>query len=160
MSIQLENPNRRKEPLTAEEEISVIYELDWLIRGISMQSDVNMALLQGFVDQYQELKEKQDIFKLEERRWNWSKSIFTEATAKSSMLKLKGEADEVLADIEQGKREPKEYADILMCLFDSARRQDTPVMPQDIFDAFAEKLDINEARKWKKNLDNSYSHIK
>lgn len=102
--------------------------------------------------------ETPDIIALERERLSWSLATFTEATALSSMLKLKSEADEIIDDIENEVRRPEEYADALMCLFDSAGRQN--IFPEEIFKAFAEKLEKNKKRLWKKNPDNSYSHIK
>lgn len=99
-----------------------------------------------------------DIVSLEEERLEWSLKTFPEATPHSSLLKLKGEIQEVIADIQAGKKEPEEYADCLMCLFDSAGR--LGITPQDIFTAFAAKLKKNKARTWVKNEDNTYSHEK
>lgn len=45
-----------------------------------------------------------------------------------------------------------------MCLFDSAGRAGVSV--EDIFEAFALKLEINKTRTWIKNPDNTYSHKK
>ena len=101
-----------------------------------------------------------DIIKLEEERLEWSLKTFPNATALSSLLKLKGEADEIIADIEDNKREVEEYADCLMCLFDSAGRQNIPITPEEIFEAFAKKLEINKNRTWVENPDHSYSHVK
>lgn len=100
------------------------------------------------------------IFELEAERYKWSFETFTDATALSSLYKLIGEAREIEADILNGVRNPIEYADVLMCLFDSASRQPTPIMPYEIFDAFAEKLRINKGRSWVKNENNTYSHTK
>lgn len=104
--------------------------------------------------------EKIDIIKLEAERLAWSKEKFPEATDVSSIKKLIGEAGEILQDLRDGKREPHEYADCLMCLFDSAGRQKIPITPEDIFKAFAEKFEINKDRTWVKNADNTYSHVK
>jgi hypothetical protein len=51
-----------------------------------------------------------------------------------------------------------EYADCFMYLFDSARRFGLSV--DGIFYRLREKLDINKQRKWEKNNDNTYSHVK
>ena len=64
-----------------------------------------------------------DIVKLEAERLEWSKKIFVKATAISSLDKLREEIDEIEADIIAGVRNPIEYADALMCLFDSGGRQ-------------------------------------
>lgn len=101
-----------------------------------------------------------NIIELEAERMAWSIKTFPEATAISSLRKLEGEVEETEIDIINGHREPLEYADMLMCLFDSAGRQDKPITPQEIFDAFEKKLKINKARTWVKNIDNTYSHVK
>lgn len=100
------------------------------------------------------------IFELEHERMEWSKKMFPQATAYSSIEKLIGEAREIQCDIVNGKQEPEEYADCLMCLFDSAGRQDKPISVQEIFEAFAKKLEINKNRVWRKNADDTYSHVK
>lgn len=101
---------------------------------------------------------KRSIIQLEAVRLAWSLTTFTEATAISSLRKAEGEIQEIEADIVAGKREPMEYADVLMCIFDSAGRQGISL--EEIFDAFEKKLDINLSRTWIKNQDNSYSHVK
>lgn len=99
-----------------------------------------------------------DIVELEKERLKWSLETFTEATAISSLRKLESEIEEIETDINNGIKEPEEYADALMCLFDSAGRQGIGV--EQIISAFAEKLEKNKKRVWKKNPDNSYSHVK
>ncbi len=101
-----------------------------------------------------------DIVKLEEERLEWANQMFPEATAESSLLKLIGEVEEIQKDLAEGKREPIEYADCMMCIFDSGARQKVPITPTDIINAFKEKLEINKNREWKKNPDNTYSHVK
>jgi len=98
------------------------------------------------------------IQELEAQRLEWSKATFNEATPISSLRKLESEIKEIEQDIIDGKRIPEEYADALMCLFDSAGRQG--IFPDEIFEAFAIKLEKNKARVWSKNPDNSYSHVK
>lgn len=101
-----------------------------------------------------------DIIKLEKERLEWSLKNFPDATKASSLKKLREEIDEVevcllfpdVSDITE------EYADCLMCLFDSAGR--AGILPEQIFEAFAKKLEINKNRKWKKNPNNTYSHVK
>lgn len=100
------------------------------------------------------------IFELEAERLEWSLKTFPEATANSSIQKLQDECLEIRADIEAGIRNPEEYADCLMCLFDSAGRQEIPISVQEIFEAFAMKLEKNKSRVWKKNSNNTYSHVK
>jgi hypothetical protein len=97
------------------------------------------------------------IIKLEQERFTWSLETFPASTPLSSLKKLRKEVDEIEYDIQNGEKRPEEYADVLMCLFDSAGRQG--ISAQDIFDAFEGKLKINKLRKWKKNPDNSYSHV-
>ena len=65
---------------------------------------------------------------------------------------------EIEKDILSGEVNVEEYADALMCLFDSAGREGVSV--EDIFKAFKVKLSKNKKRTWKKNSNNSYSHVK
>ena len=99
-----------------------------------------------------------DIVNLENERFAWSIVTFPEATSISSLRKLEGEVLEIEADINAGIKEPEEYADALMCLFDSAGRHGISV--EEIIIAFAKKLEKNKKRKWNKNPDDTYSHIK
>lgn len=102
-----------------------------------------------------------DIFELEKQRLEWSLKTFPEATAYSSLQKLKGEIEEVEADLRVVPLPEsiiEEYADCLMCLFDSAGR--LGIKPPLIFEAFSEKLEKNKNRIWIKNPDNTYSHKK
>jgi NTP pyrophosphatase (non-canonical NTP hydrolase) len=108
------------------------------------------------------------IQELEKERLEWSLKNFPEATPRSSMLKLKSEIKEVLKLISHYEKFPdgddglgdlmEEYADCLMCLFDSAGR--AGISPDEIFEAFEEKLQINKERVWVKNPNNTYSHVK
>jgi len=108
------------------------------------------------------------IQQLEKERLDWSFINFPDATPSSSMVKLQGEIKEVLKEIKKLEKLPDgdegledlsmEYADCLMCLFDSAGRAGLSV--DDIFESFAEKLEINKNRIWTKNADNTYSHVK
>lgn len=107
------------------------------------------------------------IFELESERLEWSLKNFPEATYFSSLSKLKEEIKEVDKELKYLEKFPEqyhldkltmEYADCLMCLFDSAGRAGVSV--EDIVEAFEEKLEINKNRKWKKNPDNTYSHVK
>jgi hypothetical protein len=99
-----------------------------------------------------------NIIELEKERLEWSLKTFPEATPISSLRKLESEIEEIEVDIVEGHREPLEYADALMCLFDCAGRQGISV--EEIFEAFEKKFEINKNRIWKKNPDNSYSHVK
>ncbi len=102
------------------------------------------------------------IIELEKERLEWSLKNFPEATAKSSLLKLLDEIGEVGKELDMPNATlyplTEEYADCLMCLFDSAGR--AGVTPEDIFKAFEVKLEKNKKRKWQKNPDNTYSHVK
>lgn len=106
------------------------------------------------------MENKKTIFELEEERYAWSLATFPEATSIGSLMKLEEEIDEIKENISEDKRDVMEYADALMCLFDSARRQEDPITIQEIFDAFEQKLEINKKRTWAKNDNGSYSHIK
>lgn len=99
-----------------------------------------------------------NLVTLENERLEWSLKQFPEATPLSSLIKAKEEIKEIESDIEQGIKRPEEYADALMCIFDSAGRQG--ISAQDIVEAFSKKLHINKNREWIKNHDNTYSHKK
>lgn len=104
-----------------------------------------------------------DIIQLEKERMEWALVTFPEATANSSLRKLRGEIEEVELELMKPDDVPQwnpaeEYADCLMCLFDSAGR--AGISPEVIFKAFEHKLKKNKARKWAKNPDNTYSHVK
>ncbi len=92
----------------------------------------------------------------------FSLETFSEATAESSLEKLRGEAREVEIELEAQNtskaRLADEYADCLMCLLDSAQR--AGVGPRRLLSAFQEKVAINKARTWTRNPDNTYSHVK
>lgn len=99
-----------------------------------------------------------NIIELEKERLEWSLKTFPEATPIASLRKLEEEIGEIEVSIVEKYKDPTEYADALMCLFDSAGRHGITV--EEIFKAFKEKLAINKTRTWKKNPDNSYSHVK
>lgn len=98
------------------------------------------------------------LVELEAERFAWAIETFPEATDVSSLRKLEGEIKEVEADLIAGENPVEEYADCLMCLFDSAGRAGISV--EQITQAFAVKLEKNKSRTWVKNPDNSYSHVK
>lgn len=102
--------------------------------------------------------ERKPIQELEAERLEWALKKFPDATPISSLIKLCSEIEEIHNDIISEVREPMEYADALMCLFDSAGRQG--ILPEEIFVAFEKKLAINKTRTWNKNPDNTYSHVK
>lgn len=100
-----------------------------------------------------------DIIEIESRRWEWSKNLFTEATAESGLLKMEEEVKEIREDLRNGTPKAEEYADAIMCLFDSAAR--AGIMATEVMEAYHEKVRVNiEERTWRKNPDNTYSHIK
>lgn len=94
---------------------------------------------------------------LEHLRMNWSLRTFPEATALSSLNKCRTELDEIEKDLSNGERKAEEYVDAMMCILDSAGRNSISVT--ELIESFRIKLAINMRRKWKKNPDNSYSHI-
>lgn len=103
------------------------------------------------------------IQELEAERLEWSLKNFPAATPFSSLQKLKSEITEVEKELGGPNTRnwinlTEEYADCLMCLFDSAGR--ACITPDDIFKAFAAKLIKNKERVWVKNADNTYSHVK
>lgn len=92
----------------------------------------------------------------------FSSQVFTDATVESSIEKLRGEIKELehaLSFDEDASTNfaAEEYADCIMCLFDSANR--AGYSPSAIIEAFHNKLIKNKLRMWKKNPDNTYSHI-
>jgi NTP pyrophosphatase (non-canonical NTP hydrolase) len=104
---------------------------------------------------------RKTIEELENERWVWSLKTFPEATATSSLMKLIDELNEVRDAIAKRKSQAEiaeEYADLIMCAFDSAARQG--ILIGDLRDAFEKKLSINKERKWEKNANNTYSHIR
>lgn len=105
--------------------------------------------------------ENMTIQELEAERLEWSLKNFPAATPFSSLQKLKSEITEVERALDADLRDEhlvEEYADCLMCLFDSAGR--AGITPDDIFKAFGIKLIKNKERAWIKNADNTYSHVK
>jgi hypothetical protein len=113
----------------------------------------------GWITSYpHDLGESPDLFFLEQDRLAWSLKTFTDATPISSLRKLEEEIKEIEADINNGVKNPEEYADALMCLFDSAGRHGITV--GEITHAFYHKLKKNKSREWVKNPDNTYSHVK
>lgn len=97
------------------------------------------------------------LVKLERSRFNWSLKTFPKATKESSLRKLEEEIREIRKDLKKGIANPLEYADALMCLLDSAGRAGLDA--KTILIAFQHKLQINKKRTWKKNPDNTYSHV-
>jgi hypothetical protein len=113
----------------------------------------------------EEITQKKTLEHLEAERFEWSLETFPEATTHSSLQKLKQEILEVKAELRSIKtitgphpELAEEYADCLMCLFDSAGR--SCITTEMLRDAFEKKLAINKARSWVNNGDNTYSHVK
>lgn len=89
------------------------------------------------------------------------KDGFPEATCPSSLRKCESEIEEIrysLIHSEPAEEILEEYVDALMCLLDSASRAGFGTKA--IVHAFKLKLEKNMQRKWQKNDDNTYSHIK
>lgn len=91
-------------------------------------------------------------------RMKWSLETFTEATAQGSLEKAKEEIKEIEDDLQKGQPRAEEFVDAIMCLFDAAQRAGITV--KKIVDTYAYKVGINKKRRWVKNPDNSYSHVK
>lgn len=104
------------------------------------------------------MKNTPNLIEIENQRLQWSFKTFPEATAISSLRKCEAEILEIEQDILNGAIIPEEYADALMCLFDSAGRHG--ISPEEIVEAYAAKFEKNKKRVWAKNPDNTYSHIK
>lgn len=98
------------------------------------------------------------LVELENKRAEWALKEFPAATAKSSLIKARGEIDEIDENIDDGVLDPIEYVDAIMCLFDSAKRQG--LTAAEIVEAYGHKNLINFGRTWVKNPDNTYSHVK
>jgi phosphoribosyl-ATP pyrophosphohydrolase len=92
---------------------------------------------------------------------DWSVSIFKNATAFSAINKLKSEANELQWAIKamDKSRIKDEYADCLLCLFNSA--SNSGFTAQELIQAAEEKAEINYNRTWKiDGSGNTYSHVK
>lgn len=88
---------------------------------------------------------------------------FAVATSFSSISKLKWETYELLEALRCRETFGDhalllEYIDCMMCLVDSAAR--AGFTTNQIKAAFAFKLNKNKERKWQRNDDNTYSHVK
>jgi len=99
---------------------------------------------------------------MEEVRMAWSLKTFPDATPLGALEKCREELMEVEVILKHNPHHlddlATEYADALMCLMDSAQRAGLTV--GDIFNAYNAKMEVNKARTWHKNTDNSYSHNK
>lgn len=87
-------------------------------------------------------------------------NTFMDATAESSLVKLINELVELRSEMVSGTPSAViyEYIDCLMCLFDSMARMGFSTHL--IVESFKNKLMVNKGRKWIKNPDNTYSHVK
>jgi|SRR5690242_14094795 len=131
-------------------------------RNQPLQSLYELTLVKG--------GQKYIVFDLsEEDAWfNWeflmqdftsfALATFAGANCTSSILELIGETKELLGAILKGDDPTEEYVDCIMCLIDSSAR--AGISMEDLKKAFLDKLIINKSRKWIKNLDNTYSHVK
>lgn len=94
-------------------------------------------------------KKIKSIVELEAERLEWSLKKFPEATQFSSLIKLKSEIKKVEVELKNALHGmfdnlAEEYADCLICLFDSAGR--AGIKPPEIFEAFEKKLSKNKNR--------------
>lgn len=119
----------------------------------SLYIDVNKTRNKGSVRPF-----VVDILELEKERVEWSLITFTQATSKGSLEKAKEEIKEIEYDISKGIKNPTEYADVIMCIFDAAAR--FGISAEEVMKAYKEKMKINTERTWVKNPDDSYSHVK
>lgn len=89
---------------------------------------------------------------------------FEDSTEISSLEKAKDEIKELKErlegewDIYIAPLEKEEYVDVIMCILHSAAKRGYTA--NEIMTAFAEKFGVNKKREWKKNPNNTYSHIK
>lgn len=92
---------------------------------------------------------------------DFSLATYKNATASTALIKLSEEIKEVQLELAFPTAPPflaEEYADCIMCLFDSAARAD--IQPAQLIQAFQNKLLKNKKRTWKDNGNGTYSHIK
>lgn len=104
--------------------------------------------------------------KLFKEHQEFSRKKFPESTYESSLRGLEREIKEVESArmdyyIIDGhvnrKKLGLEYVDCFMYLLDSMGR--VGFSADELNELFEEKLQINKNREWKKNKDNSYSHV-
>jgi len=96
-----------------------------------------------------------------EEHGQWADASFPKGTAMGALIHAEREVKEVMKEVERGGTTfagATEFADLIFCILDSARRQGYTLT--EIINAGAHKLEINKARKWKDNGDGSYSHVK
>lgn len=123
-------------------------------KTIKQQTQKATALIESV---FSKLK-KDTLIDSEKERMKWSLDTFKEATALSSLRKCEEEIEEIEVNIVEKHKDPEEYADAIMCLFDSAGRDG--ITADQIKEAYIKKVAINKARKWVKNPNNTYSHVK
>lgn len=99
-----------------------------------------------------------ELVPMEKERLAWSLQTFPDATPQSALNHLKEEIKEIEQNIADGVNDATEYADAIMLLLDSAGRRGISVV--DILYAFRQKHEINKTRRWEKNPDGSYYHVK
>lgn len=96
----------------------------------------------------------------------FSTKQFPDSTYESSLRGLEREIKEVesaradyyvIDGSENRKKLGIEYVDCFMYLLDSMAR--VGFNADELNELFEEKLQINKNREWKKNKDNSYSHV-
>jgi hypothetical protein len=83
-----------------------------------------------------------------------SKTIFPLSGVKEHMLKLKKEADEVIAN----PSSLEEHADCLLVVLSSAAK--AGIEPEDLLKSSRRKLKLLEKRKWVLEEDGTYQHVK
>lgn len=92
--------------------------------------------------------------------------MFPQATAKTSLAKLKDEIHEVERKYDSPAVDTEElleeYADCFMCLLHSMSQIDlrTGRTLKNFARIFAAKAETNYKRQWKYNGDGTYSHVK
>jgi phosphoribosyl-ATP pyrophosphohydrolase len=101
-----------------------------------------------------------DFVRLANRHIGFAHQTFIDETPFTALKKLKEELKELDADLNGGDRDDmiKEYADCFFCLISSFGRAD--IQTVEILKAMQEKLEINIKRKWNRNPNGTYSHVK
>ena len=102
-----------------------------------------LSLLDSSRNRWLKLKSL-NLIEVEKERLAWSLKMFPKASNYSSLLKLEAELQEIKEDIRKGEDNPLEYADALMCLFDSAGRDG--IDAQMIYDFAYSKYKANVIR--------------
>jgi hypothetical protein len=82
-----------------------------------------------------------------------SKTLFPKAGVKEHMLKLKQEADEVIAN----PYSLEEHSDCLLVVLSSAYK--AGITPEDLLKSSRRKLKLLERRVWKLEEDGTYQHL-